>query len=127
MVSKNCGNFVQNCATIFKFCAAPLPEISPRTLLVVAPTTSNFCSKTVSKNFAAIFEFCATPLPVIFLRTLLQPSHDRLCKFQLQNGIKKWANFVLNCAANFKFCAVQLFADCWATSGDGSPSCELRL
>ncbi len=49
---KNCANFVLNCAVILKFCAAPLPEMSPKEVLranTPPPPTANFDLKMVSK------------------------------------------------------------------------------
>ncbi len=72
---KKWANFVLNRAAIFKFCAAPLPEISPRTFweLALSPPpplqifAPKWCQKIVlilSSNSAAISKFCALHLLV---------------------------------------------------------------
>ncbi len=93
MVSKNCANFVMNCAAISKFALfivlqnaggegwapeTPIPQLRISTL--------KWCQKMVL-NWAAIFKFCTASLPEISFGLFeSQPPH---CKFSLRNSVKK--------------------------------------
>ncbi len=115
MVSKNWANFVLNCAIIFKFCAASLPEISPKEILRAnrPPHNVNFDLKRYQKNCAnfvlncdAFLKFCVAPIPEISPRMFWEPAVENIIDFQYFQlstaSLISWASLISY--VNIRFC-----------------------